>query len=197
MTARLPSYLKGRFETADIPTETDYTDVFDSFLNLEVSAATQTIKGSVAFNKDVDITGTINVSGAATFGSTIDINGAFSAATINGDIGTFTNRVLETVDSSVAATGTSQASAKSITNKYNVITAVTTAAEEGVVLPGGYPGWEQIIVNNTTASVQIYPPASAAIDSLSAAAPKGLATLSVARVYHITSAQFYMVSTSL
>lgn len=44
MTQRSVIYLKGRFETADIPTQADYGDVFDSFVSLETSAA-QTMAG--------------------------------------------------------------------------------------------------------------------------------------------------------
>lgn len=44
MTQRSVTYLKGRFETNDIPTQTDYQDVFDSFVNLEASAV-QTMAG--------------------------------------------------------------------------------------------------------------------------------------------------------
>ena len=38
MTIRSVTYLKGRFENNDVPTATDYEDVFDSFLNLATSA---------------------------------------------------------------------------------------------------------------------------------------------------------------
>lgn len=44
MTQRSVAYLKTRFETADIPTQADYQDVFDSFLSLEASAA-QSLSG--------------------------------------------------------------------------------------------------------------------------------------------------------
>ncbi len=46
MTQRSVAYLKTRFETADIPTQSDYQDVFDSFVNLEASA-TQTLSGAL------------------------------------------------------------------------------------------------------------------------------------------------------
>lgn len=46
MTQRSVSYLKTRFETADIPTQTDYGDIFDSFVSLEASAA-QTMAGQL------------------------------------------------------------------------------------------------------------------------------------------------------
>ena len=38
MTARTPTYLKGRFENGDVPQATDYEDVFDSYINAVVSA---------------------------------------------------------------------------------------------------------------------------------------------------------------
>lgn len=46
MTQRSVTYLKGRFETGDIPTQSDYQDLMDSFLNLEASAS-QTLSGPI------------------------------------------------------------------------------------------------------------------------------------------------------
>lgn len=46
MTQRSVQYLKTRFESNDIPTQTDYQDVFDSFVSLEASAA-QTMAGQL------------------------------------------------------------------------------------------------------------------------------------------------------
>ena len=44
MTQRSVTYLKGKFETSDIPTQSDYGDLLDSFVNLEASAS-QTMAG--------------------------------------------------------------------------------------------------------------------------------------------------------
>ncbi len=44
MTQRSVTYLKGRFESGDVPTQSDYQDLMDSFVNLEASAA-QTMSG--------------------------------------------------------------------------------------------------------------------------------------------------------
>jgi hypothetical protein len=46
MTQRSVQYLKTRFETADIPTQSDYQDLFDSFMSLEASAA-QVLNGPI------------------------------------------------------------------------------------------------------------------------------------------------------
>ena len=50
MTQRSVTYLKGRFETGDIPTQSDYGDLVDSFVNLEASAA-QTMAGALVATK--------------------------------------------------------------------------------------------------------------------------------------------------
>ena len=46
MTQRSRTFLRGRFEQGDIPTGTDYEDVFDSFLSLEASA-TETMNATL------------------------------------------------------------------------------------------------------------------------------------------------------
>jgi hypothetical protein len=46
MTQRSVTYLKSRFENADIPTQSDYQDLFDSYLSLEASAA-QSLNGEL------------------------------------------------------------------------------------------------------------------------------------------------------
>lgn len=47
MTQRSVTYLKGRFETGDIPTQSDYGDLMDSFLSLEASAS-QSLAGPLS-----------------------------------------------------------------------------------------------------------------------------------------------------
>ncbi len=47
MTKRSTTYLKGRWETNDIPSQTDYEDLIDSFVNLEATAA-QSMAGSLS-----------------------------------------------------------------------------------------------------------------------------------------------------
>lgn len=47
MTQRSVTYLKGKFETGDIPTQSDYGDLMDSFVNLEASAM-QTMSGPLS-----------------------------------------------------------------------------------------------------------------------------------------------------
>lgn len=75
MTQRSVTYLKGRFETGDIPTQADYGDFLDSFVSLEASAA-QTMAGQlyapsfksakiIRSNERITATGTSQASAAA------------------------------------------------------------------------------------------------------------------------------------
>lgn len=57
MTVRTPTFLKGQFENGDIPSQTDYQDVFDSFLPIGASGSYTSldinlgISGTVSANK--------------------------------------------------------------------------------------------------------------------------------------------------
>lgn len=83
MTQRSVTYLKGRFETGDIPTQSDYGDLMDSFVNLEASAI-QTMSGTlfapiirgrhVRTTENVSPTGTTQGSAAAVSADTAQVS---------------------------------------------------------------------------------------------------------------------------
>lgn len=52
MTARSPAYLKARYENGDVPQATNYEDVFDSYLNVAVSAE-QSIDSNLRTTKQI------------------------------------------------------------------------------------------------------------------------------------------------
>lgn len=56
MTVRSPTYLKSRFETGDIPTATDFGDIFDSYFSVGTSAS-QTFEGNVNFTAGITVSG--------------------------------------------------------------------------------------------------------------------------------------------
>lgn len=62
MTVRSPTYLKALFENGDIPVQTDYEDVFDSYLPINAS-------GAYTVGINLTVNGTFNVSGQSTFTS--------------------------------------------------------------------------------------------------------------------------------
>ena len=85
MTQRSVTYLKGRFETGDVPTQSDYGDLMDSFVNLETSA-NQTMAGNLTLpsvsvsaltaNKVIHANTSVNATGTT----------QGSAATLNADM---------------------------------------------------------------------------------------------------------------
>lgn len=96
MTARTPSQLIARFENGDVPTQSDYVDVFDSFLNVAQTTA-QTVNGPVSFSNNVSAAAlyannaqitsasftNLNVTGSLT-GAIVFTSGAFTNLTVTG-----------------------------------------------------------------------------------------------------------------
>lgn len=180
MTARTPSYLKSLFETGDQLTQGNFEDVFDSFLNLVVTG-TQVVVSDVTFG---NITASLVTASAATIS---DITAPrVSAANIN-----VTNRLTQTVDTSVRATGSTQTSAKSISAVTNILTTVSAGSEDAVIIGGGYPGFIQYIINTTTNTAQVFPPSGGSFDGGSANAAKTLDPSGRMMIWHATSALFY------
>jgi hypothetical protein len=230
MTARTPAYLKARFENGDIPIQSDYEDLFDSYINVATSSQ-QTVVGDVKFNGEIIASrvsassftiGTLSVNSvfannviativsagnvstdaiAATSGSITTFNAGtvsanavnaqtVSAATVNGITLNAISRVTQPVNDGVIAVGESQVSAASIPNFMNVIV-TATPTDNGVIVPGPYPGWMQVAINNTAVTANVYPPVGVSIDGLSADIPQVLNPSGRMHIYHITSAQLF------
>lgn len=150
----------------------------------------------------------------------IRLTGAFSAATVNANVvnansvsakaanvsaltvlnnASVSGRVQtydlfqQSIDTSVAATGSSQSSAKQLGSFVsNIIRASTTAQEDGVRLGGGYPGLVQYIVNRTSQSAKVYPPTGGTINSAAANAAVDIFPVSFNIVLHESSAFFIL-----
>lgn len=220
MAASTPTSLKARFETGDIPNQSDYEDLIDSFVNFEVTAAVQVMKGSLTVQGELvvgqfsaaNVTAQNFVGETGTFGSittsALNVTSVLDAATVSAGSATFTtvatdsidatlvsakNRITQPVDSSVAGMGTTQASGKSLSSHINVLESVGSATDNAFILPGGYGGWTQTVINNTSVTAQIFPPvgASATIDGLSANNAQTLNPSGIMTIYHVTSARFF------
>jgi len=118
MTARTPTYLKSRYETGDIPTQSDYEDIFDSYVNLSVS-------GTQAINSDLSTTGeysATSVSASRVFGTNVSANNVIA------NNGTFTTININTVNSTDITTQTVSASSiTSNTASFTTLNAVSAA----------------------------------------------------------------------
>ena len=135
MTQRSVTYLKGRFETADIPTQSDYGDVFDSFISLEASAS-QTMAGAlIATRLDAAAVSATDVSAGTVTVNTMIVNSHAVAVS--------------------AALGT-QAGATRLTNDISLVFG-NDILGFGVVMASATPGRVQMIINTNTTVLTIFP----------------------------------------
>lgn len=134
MTQYNKTTLKTFFAQGDVPQGTDYANWIDSYVN-QIETANQPIAGPISPTKlstarvsagDVNITGTLTVSGAFNF------NGAFSAATINASTITVTNTIsaasVNVTGDLIAQTGMVYGSAARIGNGLYRAPVVVSAA---------------------------------------------------------------------
>ena len=71
-------------------------------------------------------------------------------------------------DGAVAGAGNSQGTATALTQTYNVVTSATAGSAEGVKLPDVSTGMEAFILNDTSATIKVYPYSGESVDSGSA-----------------------------
>lgn len=203
MTAQTKAFLKTRFETGDIPTESDYIDLIDSFL---LVGGTQPLGGTVnvsgTFNF-VDSAGSARVvlsNSVARFIQTVSANtinvALVSAAQIV--VSTVKATRLEVTDSyirtfaSVAAVGSTQGSASVIDAPLIRVTNASAGVIDGIRLPAGTgTGDERKIFNRSTDALKVYPESGAQINSLSPNAAYAISASAVQTFTRITSTQWY------
>lgn len=122
MTAQVRSVLKTYFETGDFPTQSQFSDTIDSFLSL-LDTTGQSIASDVSAQKNLDVKGTCTVSALNVTGS-INFSGAFSAATINANVGNITTLNTSTVSATLGNITTVNAS----TVSANIMRTITASA---------------------------------------------------------------------
>lgn len=159
MTQRSVQYLKTRFETADIPTQSDYQDVFDSFVSLEASAQ-QTINGKLVI-------------------PSLLVSGAMSAQSLNVS-------TVRTGHQSITPTGTTQASAFSVS--ADLVLASAEQNERAIVLPVLEPGRKQVVMNSGTTALLVFPPSGQNFVGSAANGAISVPTLTGVEIPHFASA---------
>lgn len=160
-TALTPTQLKALFETNDIPTSANYADLFDSFISVADNSA-QSIQSDLTINGALNVD-KVTASSIQTGGI---VTGVINANTIS------TSALRYSVNSSIAALGGTLASAFPLAHTINVIRAVTSATNDGVVLQGGNTGSSQVVFNRAASLLLVYPSTAAAtIDSIAAGSP--------------------------
>jgi hypothetical protein len=134
MTQRSVTYLKARFENNDIPTQSDYQDVFDSFVSLE-SSASQTLGG------------TLNLIG-------IDAS-RVSAAVVSANTMHVNSYTIHSHGTVSAGAGT-QAAAPRV-SADNTIVYGNDVLGFGIVVSTAEPGRIQHITNTNTTALSVFP----------------------------------------
>ena len=157
MTQRSVTYLKGRWETGDIPTQSDYQDLMDSFLNLEASAA-QSLSGKL----EAPAVSAAVVSAAAIYPGKI----VHSRALVSASLGT-------------------QAGAAGVSADINVLYG-NAALGFGVVLVTAEPGRVQHLINTATTVMTVFPASGCNFIGTAENAPLALAVNSSMMITHIT-----------
>ena len=130
MTQRSVTYLKGKWETGDIPTQSDYGDLMDSFLNLEASAA-QSLAGKLELP-------------------------AVSAATVSANNVYVNSKLFHSFATTVSAALGTQAGATRLANDVNLVFG-NDVLGFGVVMASAEPGRVQYIINTNTTALTIFP----------------------------------------
>lgn len=151
MTQRSVTYLKGKFETGDIPTQSDYQDMFDSFLSLEASGA-QTISGPIIMTSAE--AQTFRASAAAFVAVTadhIEIQNSVSANNV-----WITGKLVRSAGITVSAAGTTQAAATRLTSDISYIF-TTGDSNRAVVLATVENGRSQVVINTAATVALVYP----------------------------------------
>lgn len=133
MTQRSVTYLKGRFENGDIPTQSDYGDFIDSFVNLEASAA-QVMSGKLELP-------------------------SVSAATVSANL-IHVEKKIHYGYQELLPTGIAQSSAASVDYDVTKVTVTAGATQErSVIISEHHAGRIQYIVNASASvtAATIYP----------------------------------------
>lgn len=168
MTARTPTYLKGKFEQGDIPQGTDYEDLMDSYVNIAVSAEQvidsnlKTTKEFVAATVSANTGNFTNLTANAFNISTVSaaslIANVANIATVSADnINVSGNVIFGTLD--VSAVATTQAGAVTLTGTTSFII-FADGNNLAVKLPTSVRGRQQYVINASSTTIKIFPAVS-------------------------------------
>lgn len=149
-----------------------------------VSAGTLNVKGNATVSGALAVSGDVSVSGAVTIGGALNAGGAL---TVVGKLSA-SNYIAFSIDTTVAAVSTTQASGKVLGAKqFHVIQVCVTGANDSIVLLGAYPGLYQQVWNVATQSGRIYPAAGGSINSAADNAAYDMHPRTTTHILHMTS----------
>ncbi len=204
MTSQTRSALKLVFEDGDTLTGTNFSDLIDSFVNL-LDSGTQTVSGTIsagALNAGTATVGAIVVSGAVSaasgfFGTTsvgTETVTTSNATTINATTLNATSVSAQSIYVSgrsqyavviASAAGVTQGTATALgVQRITRLQGVTDGSATGFRLSAPVVGTEQVLINDTAVSANLWPSSGCAIDGGSADAVRGIAANARIIVWH-------------
>jgi hypothetical protein len=115
-------------------------------------------------------------------------------ATFSGNV--TVSALQRSVNSSVAATGTTTAAAKQLFDSINVVKTATSASNEALIIGKCRPGMITYIINDASASARVFPTSASKFNQLSNGVAYDIPDRTTLAIYHITSAQYFTSRTS-
>lgn len=205
MTAQTRAVLKSVFEDGDTLQGTNFSDLIDSFINI-LDSGTQTIAGTLSPNSLNTGTGTFN--NIVVSASVSAANGFFGTANIG--TGTFATADITTLNATTvsaqsiyvsgrnqyavviaSAAGTTQGAATALgVQRITRLQGVTDGSATGFRLSTPVIGTEQVLINDTGVSANLWPASGCSIDGGSADAVRGIPANARIIVWH-TAASAY------
>jgi hypothetical protein len=91
----------------------------------------------------------------------------------------------------IAAAGTTQGTATQITKSINRVTTLTTGSATGVILPSSQPGFDFVVINSGTSTLNVYPQTGEQINTNGVNAAQTAATGTVTIFYCVTAGTWW------
>ena len=162
MTIQTKTLIISNFQNGDVPSGTDFQNLIESCVTLGESSA-QNMLGEL--------------------GVAVAVNTPLVSAGIVTPVSSF-----RPAYTALSGAGTTQGSAVTIGRPYTRLT--PTSADQGYILPGGYPGDMRWLRNAAAVSAYVYPPSGGTINGLATNAPYQLAGSARVMIVAETSSYF-------
>lgn len=193
MTTFNKTSLKALFETGDVPTGSNFSDMIDSQVNI-VETALQTMAGPL---QATEFNAATVSAGIGNFTGTLTVAGKMSAAGLNltGDVSANASVIFASANrwgvGIVSAAGSTQATGAALLYTINIGMGVADGQTTGFLLPANSQGRVQYIINGAV-SGNLWPCVGGQINALASNAAYGMAANTLYTIVH-TLASGYAV----
>lgn len=216
MTTYNKSTLATYFQTNDVPTGTDYSNLIDSQVNIvetsaqamggplstpelitsRVSAGNANITGSLSIAGTISAVGTyvntlsvaVSISAASVYTNVLSCASAVATGTVSAASVYAGTKIINTV-ATISAAGTTQTTGSLCSASICRLAGVTDGSTTGFTLMANRTGWNQKLYG-ANASANLWPPTGGTINALAANAAFPLATNTLYDVVHLAASAY-------